>query len=66
MINLTHDESSAVDINGEWVEADKFQLVMRFNKDDEEDLIVNLLLTTEEVEIFADYIQQKLNRPRMH
>ena len=65
MFNLTHDDSSAVDIGGVWVGPDEFELTMRFNHDDEDDLIVNLILSKDEVEQFASYLQQHLNRTRV-
>lgn len=61
MFNLTHDESSAVDIGGIWTGPDEFELTLRFNADDEDDLIVNFILSKEEVEIFANYLQSQLS-----
>jgi len=61
MFNLTHDESSAVDIGGVWTGPDEFELTLRFNADDEDDLIVNFILSKAEVEIFANYLQTQLS-----
>ena len=61
MFNLTHDESSAVDIGGVWTGPDEFELTLRFNTDDQDDLIVNFILSREEVEIFANYLQMHLS-----
>ena len=61
MFNLTHDESSAVDIGGVWTGPDEFELTLRFNADDQDDLIVNFILSREEVEIFANYLQMHLS-----
>jgi hypothetical protein len=60
MFNLTHDESSAIDIGGVWVGPDEFELTLRFNADDQDDLIVNFILSKEEVETFANYLQKHL------
>jgi hypothetical protein len=60
MFNLTHDESSAIDIGGVWVGPDAFELTLRFNADDQDDLIVNFILSKEEVETFANYLQKHL------
>ena len=60
MFNLTHDESSAVDIGGVWTGPDEFELTFRFNADDEDDLVINLILSKDEVEAFANYLQMHL------
>jgi len=65
MFNLTHDETSAVDIGGVWVGPDEFELTMRFNHDDEDDLNVCLILSRAEVEEFANYLQLHLSRTRV-
>lgn len=65
MFNLTHDETSAVDIGGIWTGPDEFELTMRFNHDDEDDLNVCLILSRAEVEEFANYLQQHINRTRV-
>jgi hypothetical protein len=65
MFNLTHDESSAVDIGGVWTGPDEFELTMRFNHDDMDDLNVCLILTKDEVEEFANYLQQHLSRSKV-
>jgi len=61
MFNLTHDETSAVDIGGVWTGPDEFELTLRFNSDDNDDLIINFILSREEVEIFANYLQKHLS-----
>jgi hypothetical protein len=61
MFNLTHDESSAIDIGGVWVGPDEFEFTLRFNADDQDDLIVNFILSREEVEIFVNYLQKHLS-----
>ena len=60
MFNLTHDETSAIDIGGVWTGPDEFELTLRFNSDDQDDLIINFILSKEEVETFANYLQQQL------
>jgi len=44
MFNLTHDDSSAVDIGGIWTGPDEFELTFRLNHDDEDDLVIHLIL----------------------
>jgi|TARA_R110000868_G_scaffold106496_1_gene292016 hypothetical protein len=61
MINLTHDESSAVDIGGVWVGPDEFELFFRLNADDEPDLEIHLILTTDELETLIVYLAGRLN-----
>ena len=61
MFNLTHDETSAIDIGGVWTGPDEFELTLRFNSDDQDDLIVNFILSREEVEQFANYLQMHLS-----
>ena len=61
MFNLTHDESSAIDVGGVWTGPDEFELTLRFNADDEDDLVVNFILSREEVETFANYLQHHLS-----
>lgn len=60
MFNLTHDESSSVDIGGVWTGPDEFELTFRFNADEEDDLVINLILSRDEVETFANYLQMHL------
>jgi hypothetical protein len=60
MFNLTHNETSAVDIGGVWTGPDEFELTFRINTDDEEDLNIHLILSTEEIEQFVEYLQSKL------
>jgi len=60
MFNLTHDESSAVDIGGVWTGPDEFELHFRLNSDDEEDINIHLILSSEEIEQFVEYLQSKL------
>jgi len=61
MFNLTHDESSAIDVGGIWTGPDEFELTFRFNQDDEPDLEIHFILNREEVEIFANYLQMQLS-----
>ena len=61
MFNLTHDETSAIDIGGVWTGPDEFELTLRFNSDDQDDLIINFILSKEEVETFANYLQMHLS-----
>ena len=60
MFNLTHNESSAIDVGGVWTGPDEFELTFRFNADDDDDLIINFALTREEVEMLANYLQMHL------
>ena len=60
MFNLTHDETSCVDIGGIWTGPDEFELHFRFNSDNEEDFNVHLILNAEEIEQFVSYLQNKL------
>jgi hypothetical protein len=60
MFNLTHDDSSAVDIGGIWTGPDEFELTFRLNHDDEDDLVIHLILNKEEVEILTAYLADKL------
>jgi hypothetical protein len=61
MFNLTHDESSAIDIGGVWTGPDEFELTLRFNADDQDDLIVNFILARDEVETLVNYLQKHLS-----
>jgi hypothetical protein len=60
VFNLTHNESSAIDVGGVWTGPDEFELTFRFNADDDDDLIINFALTREEVEMLANYLQMHL------
>jgi len=60
MYNLTHDDSSSVDIGGIWVGPNEFELTFKFNQDDTDDLVVVLVLNTEEVQSFVSYLQDNL------
>jgi hypothetical protein len=65
MFNLTHDESSAVDVDGSWTNPDQFELSFRFNHDNQEDLNIQLILTREEVDTLRDWLQRQLAQHRM-
>jgi hypothetical protein len=60
MFNLTHDESSAIDISGVWTGPDEFELHFRFNEDDQEDVDIYLLLSHNELQAFVRYLDTKL------
>jgi hypothetical protein len=60
MFNLTHDESSAIDVGGVWTGPDEFELQFRLNQDDEEDVIIQLVLTYDELKALATYLDSKL------
>ena len=60
MFNLTHDESSAIDVSGVWTGPDEFELHFRFNQDDQEDLEVFLILSHNELQTLVRYLDSKL------
>jgi hypothetical protein len=60
MFNLTHDDSSAVDIGGVWTGADEFELHFRFNADFQEDLEIHLVLNRDELQALVKYLDSKL------
>jgi hypothetical protein len=60
MFNLTHDESSAVDIGGVWTGADEFELHFKFNSDFQEDLEIHLVLSRDELRSLIKYLDSKL------
>ena len=60
MFNLTHDESSAIDVGGVWVGPDEFELHFRFNADDREDLEIGLVLDRDELTALIKYLDSKL------
>jgi len=60
MFNLTHDESSAVDIGGVWTGPDEFELHFRFNQDDQEDFNLHIILNRDELRAFVRYLDSKL------
>jgi hypothetical protein len=61
VFNLTHDESSAVDIGGVWTGPDEFELHFRFNQDDEEDIEIHIILNHDELRGLVRYLDQKLS-----
>jgi hypothetical protein len=61
VFNLTHDDSSAIDIGGIWTGPDEFELTFRFNADDNDDLVINFILSRREVEVFKNYLQMHLD-----
>ena len=60
MFNLTHDESSAVDIGGVWTGPDEFELHFRFNEDNAEDIEMFIILSHSELQGFVRYLDSKL------
>lgn len=60
MFNLTHDETSSVDVSGVWTGPDEFELHFRFNADDDEDLEIVIVLNHSELQGLVRYLDQKL------
>jgi hypothetical protein len=60
MFNLTHNEDSAIDIGGVWTGPDQFELHFKFNRDDEDDLEIFLILSHDELQAFVRYLDSKL------
>ena len=60
MFNLTHDESSAIDVGGVWTGPDEFELHFRLNADNEEDLEIGLVLNREELQSLVKFLDGKL------
>jgi len=60
MLNLTHNEDSAIDIGGIWTGPDEFELHFRFNRDDEEDIEIFLMLSHDELQTLVRYLDSKL------
>tara|TARA_R110000868_G_scaffold898_1_gene6879 strand:+ start:302 stop:508 length:207 start_codon:yes stop_codon:yes gene_type:complete len=65
VFNLTHDESSAIDVGGVWTGADEFELHFKFNADDEEDFNIVLILTHSELQGLVRYLDSKLTANRL-
>ena len=59
-MNLTHNEDSSVDLYVKWDINNCCNIVLRHNCDDQEDVIISCLLTREELEHFANYLDQVL------
>lgn len=65
MMNLTHDESSSIELDSAWVDLNEFNLGLRFTEDDQEDLEIVMVLTPEELAKFILYLEHKLsNHPK--
>ena len=60
VFNLTHDESSAVDIGGVWTGPNEFELHFRFNNDNDDDVELHLILTYDELKGLTSYLDNKL------
>jgi hypothetical protein len=60
LFNITHDESSSVDIGGNWIEQDQCHVALRFNEDDQEDIEFHMLLGRENLEILRDFLNEKI------
>ena len=65
MFNLTHDESSAIDVGGIWTGPDEFELHFRFNADDQEDLEIFLVLSQGELQGLVRYLDQLLTNNKL-
>lgn len=61
LTNITCDESSGVDIGGNWIEDDVCHIALRFNEDDEEDIEFHMLLARENIETLRDFLNYKLS-----
>ena len=60
MFNLTHDETSAIDVGGVWTGPDQFELCFRLNQDLREDLEIHIVLTRDELKSLVEYLDLKL------
>ena len=60
LYNITHDESSSVDIGANWIDEDQCHVALRFNEDGEEDIEFHMLLGRENLLILQEFINQKL------
>ena len=58
--NIIHDESSSVDIGGNWVDDDMCHIAFRFNEDGEEDIEFHMLLAKENLETLREFIDTKI------
>ena len=65
MFNLTHDESSAIDVGGVWTGPDEFELHFRFNEDDQEDFNIVLILSHSELQGFVRYLDSQLTKNKL-
>ena len=64
-MNLTHDESSSIELESAWVNLEEFNLGFRFTEDGQEDLEIVMVLTPEELAKFVLYLEHKLsNHPK--
>jgi hypothetical protein len=60
LTNITCDETSGVDIGGNWIEHDQCHVALRFNEDDEEDIEFHMILARENLETIKEFIEYKL------
>jgi hypothetical protein len=60
MFNLTHDESSSVDIGGVWTGPDEFEFYFKFNHENQEDLEIHMILNRDELISLVKFIDSKL------
>jgi hypothetical protein len=66
LTNIMHDESSCVDIGGNWIEADACHVALRFNEDDEEDVEFHMLMSSENLRMLRAWIDYKLAEQPMN
>ena len=62
LTNIACDETSGVDIGGNWIEADACHVVLRFNEDDEADIEFHMILGRENLQLLKDWIDVKLSQ----
>ncbi len=66
LVNITHDESSSVDIGGNWIEDDMCHVALRFNEDGEDDIEFHMLLGRQNLLALQEFISQKLLEQTAH
>ena len=62
LTNIMCDETSSVDIGGNWIEQNACHIALRFNEDDEEDIEFHMLMARENLELLKEWIDFKLSQ----
>jgi len=60
LVNIMHDESSAVDVGGNWIDDDECHIAFRFDQDNEDDIEFHLKMSRNSILLLRDFLNVKL------
>jgi hypothetical protein len=60
LVNIMNDETSAVDVGGNWIDDDECHIAFRFDQDNEDDIEFHLKMSRNSILLLRDFLNVKL------